>query len=101
MKIKFESDNDLPLGKKFNILDMIIVAASVLGKKGKYYPQFFLRDCVYRLPECYNTKKLMFHKALTIIKQIHQKNVCFVIIGTLKILDLNLNCMFVINVMMF
>ena len=32
MKIKFESDDDLSLGKPFNILHMIIVAASVLGK---------------------------------------------------------------------
>ena len=34
-------------------------------------------------------KKLMFHKELTLIKQVHQKNVCFVIIGTLKMLDCN------------
>ena len=30
MKTKFESDDDLSLGKIFNILDMIIVLASVL-----------------------------------------------------------------------
>ena len=41
MKIKFESDDDLPLGKIFSISDMIIVAASVLEKNGKYYPQCF------------------------------------------------------------
>ena len=29
MKIRFESDIDLPLGKTFNILDMIIVVASI------------------------------------------------------------------------
>ena len=46
-------------------------------------------------------KKLMFQKELTLIKQVHQKNVCFVIIGILKMLDLNLNRMFVINVTMF
>ena len=33
-------------------------------------------------------------------KQVHQMNICFVIIGFLKTLDLNLNHMFVINVMM-
>ena len=32
MKIKFQSDDDLPLGKAFNILDMIIVVASPLEK---------------------------------------------------------------------
>ena len=33
IKIKFESDDDLPLGKAFNILDIIIVVASVLEKR--------------------------------------------------------------------
>ena len=32
----------------------------------------------------------MFQKELTTIKQVYQKNACFVIIGTLKKLDLNL-----------
>ena len=45
MKIKFESDDDLPLDKTFNIPDVIIVIASVLEKNGKYYPQIFLREC--------------------------------------------------------
>ena len=46
-------------------------------------------------------KKLMFQKELTLIKQVHQKKVCFVVIDILKILDLNSNLMFEINVMMF
>ena len=46
MKIKFESDDDLPLGKTFNILDMIIMVASVLEKSGKCYPQIFLHECM-------------------------------------------------------
>ena len=41
IKIKFESDDDLPLGKTFNIVDMIIVVTSVLEENGKYYPQCF------------------------------------------------------------
>ena len=41
MIIKFESDNDLPLGETFNIVDMIIVVASVLEKNGKYYQHLF------------------------------------------------------------
>ena len=93
MKIKFESDDDLNLCKTFNILDMIIAAASVLEKNGKYYPQTFLHECAYKLQEWYSSKKLMFQKEWTLIKQVHQKNVCFVIIGTLNRLDLNLNHM--------
>ena len=49
MKIKSESDNDLPLGNTLNIVDMIIVVASVLEKNGKYYPQIFLHECAYKL----------------------------------------------------
>ena len=48
MKIKFESDQDLPLGKAFNILDMIIVAASVLEKNGKCYRQIYLDEFAYK-----------------------------------------------------
>ena len=38
---------------------------------------------------------------LTLIKQVHQKNVCFVNIRILKMLDLNLNYIIVTNVIMF
>ena len=39
-------------------------------------------------------KELMSQKELMLIKLMHQKNVCFVIIGTLKMFDLNLNHIF-------
>ena len=42
----------------------------------------------------------MFQNELTLIKQVNQKNVCFVIIGIFKMLDLNSNRMFVIDFMM-
>ena len=41
MKIKFESDDNLPLSKTFNVLDMIIVAASVLEKMVNIIHKFF------------------------------------------------------------
>ena len=40
----------------------------------------------------------MFQKELTPVKQVHQKKLCFAIIDTSKMLDLNLKGMFVINV---
>ena len=47
-------------------------------------------------------KELILQKELTLIKQVqvYQKNVSFVIVGILKILVINLNCLFVIYVMM-
>ena len=99
MDLGFESDDDLPLGKMCNIADMIIVAASVLEKNGIYYSKFFLNECAYQL--CNNTKKLMLQKELTLIKHVYQKNVYFFIIGILKMLDLNLNHMFLTNVKIY
>ena len=49
MKIRFESDDHLPLGKTFNIVNLITVAESVLEKDGKFYPQIFLHECAYQL----------------------------------------------------
>ena len=42
-KIRFESDGDLPLGETFNIVHMIIAAASVLEKNRKSYLQVFFK----------------------------------------------------------
>ena len=47
MKIKLESDNGFPLGKKFNIPVCVIIAKSVFEKNGKYYPQIHLKDCFF------------------------------------------------------
>ena len=46
MKIKFESDDDLPL--------TIITINSVFEKDSKYYPQVLLRDCFYEHEEGIN-----------------------------------------------
>ena len=43
----------------------------------------------------------MFQKEVTLINQINQNNAWFVIIGILKILVINLNHIFVINVMAY
>ena len=98
MKTKFSSEDDLPLNKQLKFHAVTIIIRSVFEEGGKLYPQVFLDDALYELRKCYSMKKLMFHKELTLIKQVYQKNVCFVIIGTLKMLDLNSNCMFLKNV---
>ena len=50
MKIKFDSNDNLPLNKilKFNVLKIII---SVFEKYGKYYPQILLDNCLYEKDE--------------------------------------------------
>ena len=41
MKIKFNSDDDLPLNKHLKFLSITIIIRSVFGEDGNYYPQFF------------------------------------------------------------
>ena len=47
VKIGFESNDDLPLGKILSIPSVIIVTKSVLQEYNKYYPQVFLHECVH------------------------------------------------------
>ena len=49
MKIKFNSDDKLPLNKAIEIHSMIIVVIAVFHKNNRYYPQVFLDEYLYRL----------------------------------------------------
>ena len=44
MKIRFEFDDDLPLGKKLSITMCIIVVGSVFQEENNYYPQAYLHN---------------------------------------------------------
>ena len=44
MKIKFNSDDDLPLNKPLKFHAMTIIIRSVFEEDGKFYPQLFLND---------------------------------------------------------
>ena len=49
MKIKFNSDDNLPINKilKFRILTIII--RNIFENDGKYYQGIFLDDCLYEI----------------------------------------------------
>ena len=47
MKIKFNSDDELPLNKTIEIHSMIIDVRAVFHANKKYYPQVFLDECLY------------------------------------------------------
>ena len=49
MKIKFNSDDDLPLNKILKLYDLTKVVRSVLQEDNKYYPQVFLDECLCEL----------------------------------------------------
>ena len=47
MNIKFESNDDLPLGKILNIVVCMIIVRSAFEEDGKYYPQVLLHVCLH------------------------------------------------------
>ena len=47
MKIKFNSDDELPLNKMIEITSMLIAVRAVFHENNKYYPQVF--ECLYKL----------------------------------------------------
>ena len=48
-KIKFNSDDDLPLTKTLRLYNMIVVVRSVFRDGNKYYSQVFLDECLHKL----------------------------------------------------
>ena len=48
MKIRFESDGDLPLGKILSIPVCIIAVGSVFKKYNNYYLQGHSHECLYK-----------------------------------------------------
>ena len=49
MKIKFNSDDKLPLSKPLKFHAMTIIIRSVFEEDGKLYPQVFLDDALYEV----------------------------------------------------
>ena len=49
MKIKFNSEDDLPLNKPLKFHNMTLIIRSVFEEDGKLYPQDFLDDTLYEL----------------------------------------------------
>ena len=49
MKIKFSSDDYLPLNKPLKFHNITVIIRSVFEENGKLYPQVFLDDTLYEL----------------------------------------------------
>ena len=48
MKINLESNNILPVGKDMNVRIATIIIRAIFAQDGKYYPQLFLDDGLYK-----------------------------------------------------
>ena len=49
MKIKFESNDNLPLNKPLSLHILTIIVRSGFENEGKFYPQVYLDECLYEL----------------------------------------------------
>ena len=49
MKLKSDSDDDLPLDKAIEIHNVTVVVKAIFCENNKYYPQVFLDECLYKL----------------------------------------------------
>ena len=49
MKIKFNSDDNLPLNKMPKLHLLTAIVRSVFEEDGKYYPQVFWDECLYEV----------------------------------------------------
>ena len=49
MKIRFKSNNDLPLNKPIKLHLLTIIITRVINEDDKFYPQLFLDDALYEL----------------------------------------------------
>ena len=81
IKIKFDSDENLPLNKIIKIPIVAIAVRTVFHENNKYYPQVSLDECLYKTETFYIMIVLKFLKELMLIEQVHQKGVVFVAIG--------------------
>ena len=49
MKIKFNSDDNIPLNKVLNFLTITAIIKNIFEKDGKCYPQSFSDECLYEV----------------------------------------------------
>ena len=49
MKIKFFSDDNVPLDKVLYLPTITVIIRCVFEKDNKYYPQVYLDECLYQI----------------------------------------------------
>ena len=49
MKIKFDTDDNLPLNKPLKLRMLTIIVRTDFEEDSKFYPQFYLDECLYEL----------------------------------------------------
>ena len=70
IKILFILDDKLPLNKTIEVQSMIIAVRTVFHDNNKYYPSFFLDECLYKLWIMNNIKMFYYDQTDEWIKRV-------------------------------
>ena len=54
MKIRFKTNDDLPLSKIIKIHVCVVIVSSIFKEDNEYHPQVLLHDCFYECEENLN-----------------------------------------------
>ena len=101
MKIKFNSDGELPINKMIEILSMIIVVRAVFQENNKYHPQVFLDKSLYEY-KIVNNIKMLYYDRINISEGINVNNSAIIVtIGIFYIKALSFNEMSAMDAMIY
>ena len=81
MKIRFSSDDNLPLIKTLKFYSMTVTIRYVFSEDNKLYPQVFLDEALFSLQNMLKYDRIDISEGTDVDEIKNQKNVRFVIIG--------------------
>ena len=78
MKIRFNTDDNIPLNKMIYLPTITRTIKSVTKKDDKYYPQVFLDECLYQIIKRLEYDRIDFSEGIDINKTSASKecNIC-------------------------
>ena len=88
MKTRFESDDDLALGKILSFSMCVIVVGSAFKRDNNYYPRANLHECLYEYDNSYSTKFISILQMITFEKT--NLNHFYYFFNNIKNIDTNL-----------
>ena len=71
MKIKFNTDDNLPLNKPLKLHLLTIIVKCIFEEDGRFYLQLYLDDCLYELRLSQATYKWLEHDRIDISEGIN------------------------------
>ena len=68
MKIRFKTNDNLPLNKIINILVCVVIVSSIFKENNEYHPQVLLHDCFYEYEDIIIIIHILLFKSSSCVK---------------------------------